>query len=345
MLSAVRQLAWMFLRCLLPCPDLLRRARVRRAARRLITCDPWPERKATGADVAQLALLRLLWLQEQVRHAVILRQREASAVLARSALEVCITGLWGLRNPDAARELGGGDAAAAPRILAFLASAGLVSEATIKAAADALDTGARPRSIKAMAEQLESKHGSSDAISLYRKYYAPLSHFFNHASSFALLRHAYPAARLRNKPAHAWARRGPVRLADGCTGLLAAAIAGESGTGTFTRYSDAHLSRALVPLGAVGGSAIRHSGDWKHFPEIYGIVSELQAYANGSGLADDNVTREARISEGLAHAHGLLHLDETATAFLPHFVGDLTATVLTYMDSLAEPGKTDPSEP
>jgi hypothetical protein len=45
----------------LPVPDLPGRLKVRRAARDLARgCDPWPGMEASGADVARLALLRLL---------------------------------------------------------------------------------------------------------------------------------------------------------------------------------------------------------------------------------------------------------------------------------------------
>jgi hypothetical protein len=54
----------------LPCPDLPSRLRVRRSARQLRPRSPWPEEDATSIDVAGLALLRLLWLQQQTRWAV-----------------------------------------------------------------------------------------------------------------------------------------------------------------------------------------------------------------------------------------------------------------------------------
>ncbi|HEV3172051.1 MAG TPA: hypothetical protein VGZ32_16990, partial [Actinocrinis sp.] len=54
------------LRGLLPYPDPARRRRVRRAASRLVVYEPWSADDATmGRDAAQLALLRILWLQKQ----------------------------------------------------------------------------------------------------------------------------------------------------------------------------------------------------------------------------------------------------------------------------------------
>ena len=57
------------LRSLLPYPDLLRRRRMRKSARRLIVSALWPEDHATSLDIAQLALLRLLWLQRETHRA------------------------------------------------------------------------------------------------------------------------------------------------------------------------------------------------------------------------------------------------------------------------------------
>jgi hypothetical protein len=77
----------------LPVPDLMTRIRIRRTAGRLATCDPWPGMAATGLDAAELALLRVLWLQRQTRRAVRSRQPEAAVMLARVTIETTITGL------------------------------------------------------------------------------------------------------------------------------------------------------------------------------------------------------------------------------------------------------------
>jgi hypothetical protein len=47
-------LALALFRGLLPYPDPQRQRRIRRSARGLVTCDPWPGNAATGVDVAQL---------------------------------------------------------------------------------------------------------------------------------------------------------------------------------------------------------------------------------------------------------------------------------------------------
>ena len=79
-----------------------------------------------------------------------------------------------------------------------------------------------------MAEQIDSQTGSTLAIHLYDLAYRPASHYYTHASGSALLRHVTVDYRYSTKPAHSWARRAPVRLADACVGLLAGALAKQS---------------------------------------------------------------------------------------------------------------------
>jgi hypothetical protein len=135
------------LRGVLPYPDLLRRARVRRRARDLAARDPWPQDEAavTGLDYATLALLRLLSLQHETRRAVRTRQRVAAALLARTSMETCILGLWCLHNPDAASKLRTSEIKTAPAMLTFLSSTELIPDTLIRQALLALDAQPQAR--------------------------------------------------------------------------------------------------------------------------------------------------------------------------------------------------------
>lgn len=84
-----------------PFPDVQRRARVRRAARGLVTCKVFHQKDATGEQLAQLAGLRLVWLQTQTRRSVRLRQKEAAGMLVRECLDTCMAGLcqWPSKTP------------------------------------------------------------------------------------------------------------------------------------------------------------------------------------------------------------------------------------------------------
>jgi len=78
-----------------PYPDRRRRRAARRAAGELIDCSPWPGDEARPIEIAQLALLRLLYLQREA-HRCTSQQREAITLLARAAVETAITGLYWL---------------------------------------------------------------------------------------------------------------------------------------------------------------------------------------------------------------------------------------------------------
>lgn len=72
----------------------------------------------------------------------------------------------------------------------------------------------------------------------------------------------------------------PVRLADGCTGLLAAAIADKAGSpsaGFLTSYAAAHLDRGLVPAFTLAARGWRQSVQWRKIPAALEAVRTLAA--------------------------------------------------------------------
>ncbi|BCJ76172.1 hypothetical protein CS0771_57160 [Catellatospora sp. IY07-71] len=253
-------LARTVLRGLLPYPDLVRRIRVRRSARALATRALWPRAEAsvTGEDYARLALLRLLSLQRETRRAVQTRQRESAALLARTAVETCILGLWCLHVPDAVGRLRASEIRVAPAMLTFLSSVGVIPDALIRQSVMALGEPGKLPDVRSMTEQIDSKTGSTLAIYLYDLAYRPASHYFTHATSSALLRHVTAEYRYSVRPARSWVRRSPVRLADACVGLLAAAVANSRAVPAelFLRYGERHAERVLPPLLAIVGRGI-----------------------------------------------------------------------------------------
>lgn len=88
----MRALLEILVKYLLPYPDPLRRRRMRRACA-LISCSSWPEDQARPADVAQLALLRLLRLQREAHRVAAFQNFESTTLLAGAAVETCIAGL------------------------------------------------------------------------------------------------------------------------------------------------------------------------------------------------------------------------------------------------------------
>ncbi len=116
----------------LPCPDLVSRYRMRRAAHRLVTLRNWPDMEAKSDQVAQLALMRLLWLQRQTRRAVRGRHREAAVMLARASVETLFLGLYCLRVPSAVTQLHSGNLKALGDGFAYVEETSIVPAQVIR---------------------------------------------------------------------------------------------------------------------------------------------------------------------------------------------------------------------
>ena len=324
------------LRGVLPYPDLLRRARVRRRARDLAARAPWPQDEAavTGVDYAQLALLRLMWLQHETRRAVRTRQRESAALLARTSLEACILGLWCLDHPDAAGKLRASEIKTAPATLTFLSSAGLIPDVLIRQAVRALGEPEKLPDVRSMATQVDAKTSSSLAIYLYDQAYRPASQYFAHATSSSLLRHVTHERRRTIRPANSWVRRAPVRLADACVGLLAGAIADRSAAPTelFVRYAEGHAERVLPPLlGTIGKGMLRRlsvSDVWRTLQQ----AREVRVYLSRTGPDEASVEREARLRDLYDTLIARLDLDVPPEAIQP-IVEHLVARVVVEWDA------------
>ncbi|MFJ8685478.1 hypothetical protein [Micromonospora wenchangensis] len=341
MTPIVLVIARMVLRGVLPYPDLLRRARVRSRARDLATRTPWPqdETTATGLDFAQLALLRLLWLQRETRRAVRIRQREAAALLARTSMETCILGLWCLHNPAAASKVRTSAIKTAPAMLTFLSSTGLIPDTLIRQAVRALGEPEMLPDVRSMAAQIDAKTSATLTIHLYDQAYRPASQYFTHATSSSLLRHVTHERRRITRPANSWVRRAPVRLADACVGLLAGGVANQvtEPTDLFLRYAEGHAGRVLPPLLATIGKGMARKLNVAGVVHMLRKSHEVRAYLSRTGPEDAPVEREARLRDLYDTLIARLDLDLPPEAIQPiidHFI----ATVLAEWD-------TEPSAP
>ena len=336
MIPVLRQIAQSALNGVLPYPDLPRRIRVRRRAFKFVTCKRWPGDAATGDDAAQLALLRLLWLQRLIRRAVRARRTEEAALLARSTVDTCITGLYCLHSETAVGALTAANNSAARRVLGYFAKADLLSQEAIDAGARAMgDLGPNPN-LKKWAEWLEKEKDLDIAANLYVAYYVPLSHFFAHASAFALMRHVRADDTLRKRPAFPWSRRSAARLGDGCAGLMAAAIAGKRAepTGLLVKYAEAHFSRMLTPAFTMASKGLLRSFDWRKTPSALKTIRDIRQYTGGPGLRDTPAQREATVRGGFTKAMGSLGLDAEEKMFRPA-LDEFVAQVLADMHSRA----------
>ncbi|MEV6012603.1 hypothetical protein AB0M29_38165 [Streptomyces sp. NPDC051976] len=295
-------------RGLLPYPEPFRRRRVRAAAHRLVTCENWPDDdKTTGVDVAQLALLRLLWLQDQTRRASTGRHKEATVLLARAAVEGCLLGLYSLHVPGAVARLHAANIKAMGDILSYVVDDGLVTQSAVEQSLAAFGTKGGPPTVRQMVDQVEAAAGGAGALSLYRRFYQPTSTYFVHANAASLLRHVRPGGFLTGKPTIPWARRSAVRISDACVGILAAALARHAGTDPteFETYAQAHAARAITPLAVVAGRGGWSALKLAELPAARKRALELRSYAvSEQALLDTPAVRKAHVDKELAPHHG-----------------------------------------
>jgi hypothetical protein len=291
-MNAVLVVSRQFLRGTLPYPDLLRRWRIRRAALKLVTCSEWPGELATGMDAAQLALLRLAWLQRLSHNAVSERRSEDAALLARAALETCIVGLYCVHSGDPIARLSAPSNRGPGRPVTYLSDAALGSWSAIDSAVGALAEQGPELNIRDLALWLEREQRLVVATRLYDGYYVPLSHLFANGYAFALMRHVRPDGSIHRRPSFPWATRSAARMADGCLGLLAADIAEKSGASPepFLRYAAAHLDRLLTPALVFTVKGSLRSGPLREFPGTLRAMTRQRAPA-GRGQASQPAGR------------------------------------------------------
>jgi Family of unknown function (DUF5677) len=335
-------------------PDLPTRTRVRRKVHNLAAVGPWPGAEAKGSDAARLALLRLLWLQRQVRRAVRNRQREAATVLARASIETLIVGLWCLHNEQAVSELDAASIKALRDMLTFLSreeifpgQASFLPERVLNECIARLGQPAAAPTFEAMARQVDKAMGGSGALSLYDRYYRPTSTLAVHATAAALMRHVRSDGKVAARPGRAWTSRSPARIADASVGILAHNIArGGPEARLFAAYARRHMERALVPLAVVGAMSLATSVPIAQVFRMFAAAVSLGRYIwSGRAAADPPDVRTTRIRRAYSEALDLAGVDVPAGAldpFIDHVTAMLAANAVDFAQHDGQAGRSGP---
>jgi hypothetical protein len=300
--------AWPYLRAavlsFLPCPDLISRNRMRRTAHKLVSLKTWPGMEATSAETAQLAMMRLLWLQRQTRRAVRGRHREAAAMLARASVEALLLGLYCHRVPEAIAQLHADNIKALGDGLAYVEETGIVPAQVIRDCAARLGKPSRRYlSPWDLVRAVDEANRNQAARSVYRRLYVPLSNFTVHASGGTLLRHVRRDGRLRWRPSRGWDRRSPARVADAATGLLAADLAQQANLPHEKplAYANKHIDRTLMPMAVMAFTGMGASVRPHRIRENAKVLKEVYAYLwTGPAAADSADVRAAYVRERFA---------------------------------------------
>ena len=286
---------WTAVAGLLPVPDLIGRCRMRRAARRLVTLRSWPGMNAKSAEAAQLAMLRLLWLQRETHRAVRGHHREAATMLARASVEGLILGIYCLRVPDAITKLHADNLKALGDGLAYIEETDLVPVQVIQACLARLGTPSdRYLSVSGMATAIDAANGNKEARSIYRRLYVPLSNYTVHANGGTLMRHVRSNGKLRRRPSRTWGRRSPARAVDAATGLMAATLAADAARPheKLLAYGNRHYRRTLMPMVFMAFTGMGSSTRTRRMRDIITIGRQVYTYLwTGPASADSVETR------------------------------------------------------
>lgn len=311
----------------MPYPDRRRRRAARRAAGDLIDCSPWPGDKATPIEIAQLALLRLLYLQREA-HRCTGQQREAITLLARAAVETAITGLYWLYGEQDIEPARSENAKSFRRLMAPLADGETISEAMIEEVAATIGSGKSLPSLRDMAEIVSERSGHAAASDLYHRVYIPLSTFVAHPSGMALLRHVAADGELSEAPKSLWSARTARHAADACMAMLALELTEQEGwtSEVLARYAEAHLRRTIAPFAVVLGGAMRQNLKPRRLARALRPMAELwRYYRSGCAALDPYPEREARINDLILAILAALGGKESASekAIARHYAAEL----------------------
>lgn len=283
----------------LPYSDPRRRRAARRVAGDLIDCKPWPGDDATPSEIAQLALLRLLYLQREA-HRCTRQQREAAALLARAAVETALTGLYWLHGEQDIEPARSGNAKSFRRLMAPLADGETISEEMIEEVAATIGSGRGLPSLRDMAEIVSERSGRTATQDLYHRVYIPLSTFVAHSSGMALLRHIDAEDEPDELPSSVWSTRAALHATDACMALLALELAElrERPAAVLARYAEAHMERTSMPLVVVLGGAMRRNLQPRRLARALRPMAKLwRYYRSGRATLDPYPEREARIND------------------------------------------------
>jgi hypothetical protein len=291
---------------------------MRKSAQRLVRCNPWPGNEATALQLTELCLQHALFLQRSAHRAVVLRQSESAALLARASIETCLLGLYCQVAKQPMEEMRGSNAIALGNLMQYLVDLDATPARVVEIAQKYVGNTARetPGPYR-MAKKFKEATGNSIAMDMYRRQYVPLSTLFAHANGLVLLRHVGKGARITRRPSYPWVRRSAVRASDVSVGILALAVAEKSDLPTelFVRYANAHIRRSLAPVFVMGVRSAGGSIQWRNLHRSFTALRAGKTYVWSMDFRTDPAeVRQQRVRGYLAQAFEALDSDGNEAA-------------------------------
>lgn len=216
---------------------------------------PFGEGQSSHAD---LALLRALTLERELRRASLIRSREAVAALTRGVIESVLRGLYVLIDPEEAHDRLSTEAARHLGKFSFFGEA--IPSAPINTLADAYagEVLHGMPDLRQVAEAVDAHHeiriftDQQLGAYLYHDWFLPLSNLSVHPSGAALSRYyRFRSAVVTRRPWQAIPRRGAIRVADGAIAFLMVAIleSRNENSGWLRGYAERQIAKANIPIG------------------------------------------------------------------------------------------------
>jgi hypothetical protein len=243
-------------------------------------------------------------------------------MLARTAVETLITGLYCIYEPTAVARLQGEQMRQLTPMLQFMVDAGLLSADVLAESIQRLDLGAPARGpkVEEMAKVVDTAAGVGIATDLYDRFYRPTSNLALHAGAASLLRHVRGDGRITRRPSRICGRRSPARIADACLGALTAVLADRAGVPCehAARYADRHGERAVAPVIAISLGGLGRGLRPRQIVTVIGQMRTFGEYVRSGEDADDLAVRTARIRAKMAGLLTIPGLDIPMDALGPY---------------------------
>ena len=210
-----------------------------------------------GSSHADLALLRALTLERELRRASLLRSRESVAAMTRGVIESVLRGLYVLIDTAETSDRLGAEAIRHVRKFSFL---GEPAAAKVFGGLGDAYSGEFERGmpdLRQVAAAVDAHHDfqifteQQLGAYLYHDWYLPLSNLSVHPSGAALSRYyRFRSSVVLKRPWQVIPRRGAIRVADGAIAYLLIAILKnrDAEVAWLRPYAERQIARANIPI-------------------------------------------------------------------------------------------------
>jgi len=219
--------------------------------------------------------------------------------------------------PEALERINKSNAKSVLRLLEYLPAEYILAVGLKKHVTDVIGD---PKPLPNIKEMMETLSKDSEWIipkALYFDFYVQLSTLFVHANGITFLRHVNNNNIVLPCPLFPWTKRGALHVGNGCTGLLAAAIAKERGNGTqeFEQYALNHFQQVLTPILVLvlkdlfskkGTNKIK----WFQVPNAIRVLIKTLKYVRANlTLSKNSEVRTEYIKEAITDFFGAFEFD------------------------------------